>query len=443
VWYGVVAGNRGLPRDRHSVVYVKINRIDRIGILATFAIAILVAALNLSIVFKYGPRAGWDLDVLCAAFAALSEGKDPYIVANIGGGISFPYAIVAAYPAKFLCPIHTAWPQAYVIIYLLLLVCSCAALTYILLHNITETALAAIVSISAFAAFLWVALTGNIGILEVPFAVLTILAVHRQRFVVGGIALGLMSSLKMLPILGVIAFMILPVGWAQKARAIAASLLTFGAIQLVNIMISGPYGASFLKQLFGQIPGQHSPYIESGAMENSFIDFVFSIFGHLGIEKTSPIASAIAICCLVVGGLVSMLAQRMDETDKFATVRLFGLAYLVCMLFMFRLKPYSFAAFVPFAIAAVMFPERALRYIGYLVLVLMPSFWSGTWYSPSLFTAARPPTRTVFDVETYHHFYQTISLVVFLVVAFGLNGRVWSRLPKNRLSAPSTSSLHN
>jgi hypothetical protein len=393
---------------------VKINRIDRIGILATFAIVILVAALNLSIVFKYGPRAGWDLDTLCTAFGALSEGKDPYVAANIGGGLSFPYAIATAYPANLLCPIHAAWPQVYMIIYLLLLVCSCAALTYILLHNITETALAAIVSISAFAAFPWVALSGNIAILEVPFAALTILAVHRQRLVVSGIALGLMSSLKMLPLTGVIAFMILPFGWAQKARAIAASLLTFGAVQLVNIMISGPYGASFLKQLFGWIPGQHSPYIESGGIENSFIDLVFRIFGDLGIEKTSLIASAIAICCLVVGGLVTMLAQRMDETDKLATVRLFGLTYLVCMLFMFRLKPYAFAAFIPFAFAAVMFPERALRYIAYLVLVLIPLLWSGT----------------VFDIESSHHFYQTISLVIFLVVAFGLNGRVWSRLPK-------------
>ena len=380
---------------------MKVYRIDRIGVLTTFAIVILVAALNLSIVFKYSPGGlGWDLDLVCAAFAALSEGKDPYIVANIGESLPFSYPIVTSYPAKFLCLIHAAWPQAYVIIYLLLLVCSCAALTYILLHNITEVALTAIVSISALAAFLSVAFSGNIAILEVPFAALTILAVHRQRLVVGGIALGLMSSLKMLPLMGVIAFLILPVGWAQKARAIAASLLTFGAIQLVNIIISGPYGASFLKQLFGRLPGQGSPYMESSGFENSFIDFIFSIFGHLGIEKTSLIASAIAICCLVVGGLVTMLAQRMDEMDKFASVRLFGLAYLVCMLFMFRLKPYSLAAFVPFAVAAVMFPERALRYIGYLVLVLMPSLLSGT----------------VFD-----SYYETISLVIFLVVAFGLN----------------------
>src|SRR5262245_53590231 len=106
-----------------------------------------------------------------------------------------------------------------------------------------------------------------------------------------------------------------------------------------------------------------------------FIDFVFRVFGALGVEKTSLIASAIGLCCLVVGGLITMLAQRTDETDKFATVRLFGLAYLVCMLFLFRLKPYAFVALIPFAVAAVMFPVRAIRYIGYLVLVLMSWFF--------------------------------------------------------------------
>jgi hypothetical protein len=395
------------------VAHVNRNRIAWIGVLATFTIAILVAAHKLYFLVRFG-AVGWDLDVLCASFAALSEGKDPYILANIGGQLPFGYPILTAYPAKLLCPIRAAWPHVYEIVDLLILTCSCATLTYILLDDITETALVAIVSVSAFDAFGWLAVTGNIAILEVPFAVLTILAVHRRRLALGGLALGLMSSLKMLPLVGVIAFAILPVGWAQKARGIAASLLTFGAIQWVNIMISGPYGTSFLKRLFGGIPDQHSPYYESGDdMYNpDFIDFAFRIFGALGIEKTSLIASAIGICALVAGGLVTMLAQRMDETDKFATVRLFGLAYLVCMLFIFRLKPYAFAALVPFAVAAVMFPERAVRYIGYLVLVLMPSLLSG-WT-----------------------FYQMISLIIFLVVAYGLHGHLWSRVPKKSFIRP-------
>jgi Glycosyltransferase family 87 len=407
-------GARNAENFLAMVAHVNRNQIAWIAVLATFTIVILVAAYNLQIVAKFDSSTGWDLDMLCASFAALSEGKDPYIVANIGGALYFSYPIVSAYPATFLCAIHAAWPHAYVMVYLALIAGSCAALTYVLLHNITEAALVAIVSISAFAAFQALAVTGNIAILEVPFAVLTIVAVHRQRLVVGGLALGLMSSLKLLPLVGVIAFAILPVRWAQKARAIAVSLLTFGAIQLVNIMISGPYGPSFLKQLFGRIPGQQSAYIEIGSdgiTNPDFIDFVFRIFDKIGIENRSLIASAIGICGLVVGGLVTMLAQWMDETDKFATVRLFGLAYLVCMLFIFRLKPYAFGTLVPFAVAAVMFRERALRYIGYLVLVLMPSLWSGVSY------------------------YLTISLILFLVVAYGLHGHVWS-VPKKSFIRP-------
>jgi len=62
--------------------------------------------------------------------------------------------------------------------------------------------------------------------------------------------------------------------------------------------------------------------------------------------------------------------------------------------------------------AAVMFPERALRYIGYLVLVLMPLLWSEKG------------------------FYQMISLIIFLVVAYGLHGHVWGRVPKKSFIRP-------
>ena len=167
---------------------MKTARIAWIGVPATFAIVGLSAAhegllLSRALGTNFHGR---DLRSLCAFFTALAEGKDPYIVANIrGGDLTLPNAIVTAYPAKFLCPIHAVWPKAYVIIYLLFSVCSCAALTDLLLRDVVETALVAIVSICAFAAFHWLAITGNIAIFEMPFAVLTILAVHQQRFVVG------------------------------------------------------------------------------------------------------------------------------------------------------------------------------------------------------------------------------------------------------------------
>src|SRR5262245_10610653 len=180
---------------KHGAAAMKRDRIAWIGVFSTFAIAILFAARDLYRSFAFFKVGwGWDLRMMCAGFAALSEGKDPYVVANIGGDLPFPYPILTAYSATFLCPIQAAWPKAIVLIYLLLLMCSCGALTYFLLRNVTEAALVSIVSICAFGAFLMVAQTGNVAILEVPFAVLTILAVHQQRFVVGGVAFGLMSS---------------------------------------------------------------------------------------------------------------------------------------------------------------------------------------------------------------------------------------------------------
>jgi Glycosyltransferase family 87 len=376
-----------------------------------FAIVGLFATRDLASPFNLGGGIGWDLRVLCAAFAALSEGKDPYYV--VTEGLSLPHAIVPAYPAKFLCPMHAARPRAYVIIYLLLFVSSSAALAYFLLRNLVETILVTIVSVCAFAAFRSLAASGNIVILEVPFAALSILAVHHRRFVLAGVALGLMSSLKMLPLVGVLAFLILPVGWGQRVRAVAASLLTFGAVQLINLMISGPYGLSFLKMLVGQIPT--SPYFETSRYNPDFIDFVFHVFGRFGIQKETLMASAIGLFALAIGGWVTMLAQQMNEADRFATVRLFGLAYLICILFLFRLKSYAFATLVPFAIAAVMFPIRTLRYIGYLVLALMPWMWS-----------------EIVNTGLTRQFYQTISLITFLMVVFGLEGFALRRLSDGR-----------
>jgi hypothetical protein len=54
-----------------------------------------------------------------------------------------------------------------------------------------------------------------------------------------------------------------------------------------------------------------------------------------------------------------------------------------------------------------MFPVRALRYVGYWVLILMPWLWSSGRLSGNMVT---------------REFYQTISFAIFLVVAFGLHG---------------------
>jgi uncharacterized membrane protein len=130
-------------------------------------------------------------------------------------------------------------PGAYVGIYLLLLVGSCAALAWNLRLSNLEVAIVALVSMSAFSAYRWLALTGNIAVLEAPLAALSIAALHRRRYELSGAAFGLMSTLKVLPLVGVLAFLVIPAGWPQKARAIAAAVAAFVALHLINAAISG------------------------------------------------------------------------------------------------------------------------------------------------------------------------------------------------------------
>jgi hypothetical protein len=87
-------------------------------------------------------------------------------------------------------------PGAYVGIYLLILVGSCAALAWSLRLSNLEVAIVVLVSISAFSAYRWLALTGNIAVLEAPLAALSIAALHRRRYELSGAAFGLMSTLK-------------------------------------------------------------------------------------------------------------------------------------------------------------------------------------------------------------------------------------------------------
>ena len=355
---------------------------------------------------------GWDLLPTCHGLAALAAGKDPYIHSNLAhtpgpaSWMAYYYPIAAAYPAKLICMAQDLLPGAYVGIYLLILVGSCAALAWSLRLSNLEVAIVALVSISAFSAYRWLALTGNIAVLEAPLAALSIAALHRRRYELSGAAFGLMSTLKVLPLVGVLAFLVIPVGWPQKARAIAAAVAAFVALHLVNAAISGSYTVSFVKATLGQIPNQPALFSESGGLNNpNFIDFVFALFHTFNVDKATLVSSALAFCFLILGVVIAMLAQKTREMDDYAAVRIFGLAALVCMLLLFRLKPYAFGTLVPFAIAAIAFPSRILRCIGYLTLSVMPWLCTNAWLAAT---------------EVVRDYYQMICLTTFIVVALAL-----------------------
>lgn len=178
---------------------------------------------------------GWDLLTACHGLAALAAGKDPYIHSNLAhtpgpaSWMAYYYPIAAAYPPssfalfKIYCltamsaSIFSSWPE----------VApgwrGACGWTIWKLGNL-EVAIVTLVSISAFSAYRWLALTGNIAVLEVPLAALSMAALYHRRYEISGAALGPMSTLKVLPLVGVLAFLVLPIGWPRKVRAIAAAL---------------------------------------------------------------------------------------------------------------------------------------------------------------------------------------------------------------------------
>jgi putative flippase GtrA len=198
-----------------------------------------------------------------------------------------------------------------------------------------------------------------------PTKVLTILAVLQRRFVVGGVALGLMSSLKMLPLVGVLAFLILPIGWAQKARAVAASLLAFSAIQLVNIMISGSYGASFLKQLLGRIPNQGSPYMQQNG--------VHRLLRHIGhrwfclnlMQLTFELSQATATVVAIIGNFT--LNNWLTYHDRRKFVRGLLSFALIC----------GFGAVANVGIASLLFTQHhAVWWVAGIAGAAMSAVWN-------------------------------------------------------------------
>jgi hypothetical protein len=365
-----------------------------------------------------GNMVGWDLLPACHGLATFAAGSNPYLIGNLSNAagpaawMTFPYPIAAAYPAKILCLAQDVLPNAHLGIYLAILAGSCAALAYSLWRSSVEVAWVMLVAVSAFGAYRWLALTGNIAIFEVPFAALSVAALHRRQYTLSGAALGLMSTLKVLPLVGTLAFLVLPIEWPKRLRALAAAGLAFAAFHLLNAVISGPYVWSFYAASFGHIPGQAGLAGEPGGLSNpTFIDFAFVLFAKLGLGATAPATSAIAFCAMAAGAAIMLLAHRTAGMDDDATVRLFGLAVLVGTLFLFRLKPYAYGSLVPFAIAAVAFPNRAMRCLGYLVLAAVPALFVG---------------RNI-DASAYAYF-QTVSLLAFLAAAAGLNAYWLARL---------------
>ena len=212
-----------------------------------------------------------------------------------------------------------------------------------------EVAIVALVSISAFSAYRWLALTGNIAVLETPLAALSIAALYRRRYEISGAALGLMSTLPRFcrwsacslfwccRSAGCRRFAGLPPPSRRSLRC-TSSMPPSAAAHFV----------SFVKATLGQIPRSAGALQRERRVEQLELLILSSrCFTPSTWTRRRWPSSALAFCGLILGVALAGLAQKTLERDDYAAVRIFGLAFLVCMLLLFRLKPYAFGTLVP------------------------------------------------------------------------------------------------
>lgn len=319
-------------------------------VLAVVAVVDVVTVWSIS---HHGPDYAWDLRAVCEAGAALGRGADPYVVGNLGQSevLSFPYLPMVAWAFRPVCAIAATGPN--IVAYLMLL--AIAACGYWVGAGLGLARRAALLFAAAapaiFAAGFTLIVAGNPAILEMPLMVAAILAWHRGRDKTAGALIGAAASIKIIPLLWLAAFPLL-LG-RHGMRAAATGLASFAAILAANLLALGPFAASFLRQLVGGIPGQHSPFGEAGGgtANPDLPDLLLRVGKAAGVPNPAASMTVLALGFLVVGMRLAAIRAAGRVSGPRCSPQLLCLTLLIISATLFRLKPYGFVTFVPMALA--------------------------------------------------------------------------------------------
>jgi hypothetical protein len=235
-----------------------------------------------------------------------------------------------------------------------------------------------------FDAFNWQLATGNVAIIELPLAVAMVLLLAQRKYVWAGGVFGLMASLKLLPFLAVVAFLVMPEPKRLRLWSVASATGSLLAIHGLNAVLFGRWLPSYAAQLTARIPG--SPGYEGGGVYNqNSIDFVTDGFRQLGLDHPLP---GFALACLGFGiGWIASLAcaRKTHARAELPAGAVVALVMLIVWLFLFRQKNYAFETFIPLMIYVGYSAGRATALTAIAASIIVPAaFISRTVTMPSL-----------------------------------------------------------
>ena len=284
---------------------------------------------------------GNDIKVFCNAGEAIASNKNPYITANIGGELSWNYPTVIANIFAAACP-SLNLQETYIFYFTIPFLLGLLPWLY------QKDVLYGFVLLSTGLFNIgWVILTGNISTFEfLLFSIATFLLLRKQANPASFVT-GIMSGVKLIPILYFPALIFLLKNSKEKIKSFLWVMLGFAAIPVLSLIFSPEMFPWYIKQILGLIPNQHAPINEltPDPLNPSFAIFLFSMF-QLDPSSATSSYTVITLFIYLTGAILAYKICGLKIFTSNKEFLLFPISIIILTLVMPRLKPYSFLPYL-------------------------------------------------------------------------------------------------
>lgn len=307
-----------------------------------FVLFLFIVITNDALQFRTSYH-GLDADPYCSSVMALQQGRDPYIMANYPAmpvTMHYTYMPVHLPVMRLACSLHSNHRLS---VYIFQLSCIFMSLAYILYfirkpQTIIWLFVIVLTGFRGFRAFLD---TANMAGVEFSIFLASCCLIYRNNLFSAATGLGLMASLKLMPLSFISLFyMIKNISLLKKFQMVGISILSFAAMILISLTLFHTFFDSWLNSLFGQLPQASSiAEIWRGYEESSLFGLLVggSLKSFLMSPQFSPLYFSTVL--LLVGGYVWWIITSPPGKDGNDT---FYVGLILLILLLPRLKPYTY-----------------------------------------------------------------------------------------------------
>ncbi|MCP4351394.1 MAG: DUF2029 domain-containing protein [Desulfobacterales bacterium] len=338
----------------------------------------IVITLNILAISIYYPKAGWDFSTYCGAVDAFYNGHDPYMVEQLdkyaGTGLSFVYPPLAIPVLSIPCSFNNIKTSYYAIWILLI---SATLFIVKICGPDTELFYFFTLIITGFISTFWCFFTGNIGLFELFILSLIFLCILKKSYYTSSFLIAVIGSMKIIPLFFAIPKVFMKIPLKKKITLLLFLCAAFFLIHTISYTLFPGISRSYYSSLMGNIPDQHAPIKETGGIGNSSLYF----FIQANVMKYAPNVPFLPRCLYLLSvTAISVCFWRFFSANKhISSIEIFSYGLLAVIIFLPRLKPYSFTS----AILPVYFLTRKWEYKKKFMVIVIVSLLPGLFFTGS------------------------------------------------------------